>query len=284
MSVPGLTKAASLPSKTWHCACKKVKIECIAGGNFLSECYCDDCYIRTKVMKDKYCGPCELAGRYHEFEKNGSRPMINQDTASMKVVSGEELIGYFRGACEEEGKKWKNDHATTTAYATCCGSLIGHNGPPPSYELNPYGFEEWERKEPDMILVTSGCKVTGVPLPKDKSGEACEAGGFSRCLQHSDWTCFEACKLCCCTTCACKMGAPCCLCCEICCIGSPQPAFSMAPPGAKEFNGKPIEYISETEGAEKYLVFGDVSDNSTQASSDHSSELAPGTYATTNSA
>ena len=88
MSVPGLTKAASLPSKTWHCACKKVKIECIAGGNFLSECYCDDCYIRTKVMKDKYCGPCELAGRYHEFEKNGSRPMINQDTASMKVVKG----------------------------------------------------------------------------------------------------------------------------------------------------------------------------------------------------
>ena len=58
-----------------------------------------------------------------------------------------------------------------SVYAKCCGSLIGHHGPAPSFELNTDGLEGWARHEypdgaQDKVYTTTGCEVTGVAKPE----------------------------------------------------------------------------------------------------------------------
>merc|ERR1711907_857645 len=129
---------------TWKCACEKVVLklnrEIFAP---YQDCFCDDCNIRVRVCQDKYCGPEEKRAQWNKFAHNGAYELMNVADAAHQVESGEDQIAYLKCAVKNKGTEWQREHSndTLTLYAKCCGSLIGHHGPAPSFELNTDGLQ-----------------------------------------------------------------------------------------------------------------------------------------------
>jgi len=49
--------SGDVPLRTWYCACHGVKLTLSRCPNAYGDCFCDDCAVRLKVVKEKYETP-----------------------------------------------------------------------------------------------------------------------------------------------------------------------------------------------------------------------------------
>jgi len=211
-------------------------------------------------MREKYSGPEDKRDKWHQPAPNGAYCMANIDSAALQLESGAEHLSYFRSSVKNGATEWAREdvpNKTVTTYASCCGSLVTFNGPGLSQELNPDGIEGWERKEqPDggqSFVSTTGChKVTGFPAEDSKIPRD------STVVRLDDSCCGSVCYIFATMgfmTCPCSCN-PCpgiCPCCCGCCgrgLDEGSKYFGVPELGAKEFEGKAIDYIAE----EKWLI------------------------------
>lgn len=258
---------------TWSCGCGEVQFT-IGLPPFcpMIECFCDDCHRRMRIAKEKY-GTAK-AGKVNEYQPNGSYGECTCRARSLSLVKGQEHVGYFRATVvqrdentgkiipfsgwadksvkpkaeyrpPDEGTKGKKGVTlgTINMVAKCCGSMMCHipEAHPWAIEVNPNGLEKWSRQKfaakdghSPVIFGSYGasCGLTGVQLPADAKGIKPDQCGPARIKMSGGFM---------------KIGLG---------VvsgnggkwfgGAKDPNFVCPPAGAKELEGKEIEYITDS--------------------------------------
>jgi len=262
---------------TWNCGCGKVQFT-IDEPPFcpLIDCFCDDCNRRMRIAKDKY-GKND-AKKINELQPNGAYGECTTRARSLEMTKGKEHIGYFRAGVVQRDEvtgeiipfgKWGDTSlkpkpeyrrpelgtidkkgvtlGTINMVAKCCGAMMCHipDAHPWGIEVNPNGLERWSREKqqaPDghapVIFGTYGatCGLTGVASPEGK-GIKPDICGPARVKMTLGFV---------------KIGLG---------VvtgnglswygGAKDPLFLCPPAGAKEHNGKTIDYITDKKYLEK---------------------------------
>lgn len=248
---------------TWVCGCGQVEFEVAYINVAHNVCYCDDCVNRIRIGREK--SP-SFNGFYHE---NGGCVQADAYDKNIKFLKGQDLVAGFRCAVKNKGTEFDERRSSVSAYASCCGTLMYTLlDPHPGLTMlnNCQRLKGWKPHDDEKyIFVPPGFECTEYTGHKFPSGAPAKWQGM--CCGPANLCCGgqhgldpEGNKLHCeprlhlllCSVCCLGKDRCCSRCCpplDCCCMISKNPALTMPPPGASEFNGRPLEYYRET----KYL-------------------------------